>query len=219
MLKGRTIDTGSTQPNDPPVLNDTSTAEMALGAEPFVDLTEYHEPGYDAGGSRAKMLLWWLVQSIAFPLSHHAAHGFRRQLLRAFGARIGEDVRIRPTARFTYPWNVEIGDHSWVGDDVVFYSLAPIKVGRHCVISQKSYLCTGSHDLSNSRFPLTFGEVVVENGVWIATDCFIGPAVRVGANSVIGVRSTVLATLPPAFICLGTPCKPIKPRPMGSAAS
>jgi len=189
--------------------------EQSLGAEPFVDLTDYHEPGYDAGGSRAKMMLWWLVQAIAFPLSHHAAHGFRRWLLRAFGARIGDDVRIRPTARFTYPWNVAIGDHSWVGDDVVFYSLAPITVGRHCVISQKSYLCTGSHDLSDARFPLTFGDVVVENGAWIATDCFIGPAVRIGANAVVGVRSTVLTTMPPAFICVGTPCKPIKPRPMG----
>ena len=189
------------------------------GAAPFVDLGRYHQPGYDAGGSRLKMLIWWLVQAIAFPLTLHTAHGIRCWLLRLFGAKIGAHVIIRPTARFTYPWNIEIGDYSWIGDDAVLYSLAPIKIGRHCVVSQKSYLCTGSHDISDPRFGLVTGEIVVENGAWVATDCFIGPAVRIGANAVIGARSTVLQSLPAGQICVGTPCKPTKKRPMSSGAS
>ena len=184
------------------------------GAAPFVDLAQYHQPGYDAGGSKIKMLIWWLVQAIAFPLTLHTAHGIRCTLLRLFGAKIGKSVVIRPTARFTYPWNIEIGDYSWVGDDAVLYSLAPIKLGRHCVISQKSYLCTGSHDISDPRFGLITGEIVVENGAWITTDCFVGPNVRIGANAVIGARSTVLTSMPAGQLCVGTPCKPIKPRPI-----
>lgn len=188
-----------------------------LGAPPFVDLSRYHQPGYEAGGSRVQMLVWWLVQAVAFPLTPHTAHGIRCWLLRLFGARIGQQVMIRPTARFTYPWNVEIGDYSWIGDDAVLYSLASIRLGRHCVISQKSYLCTGSHDISDPRFGLVTGEIVIENGVWVASDCFVGPAVRIGANAVIGARSTVLQAMPAGQICLGTPCKPIKPRPMPQA--
>ncbi|MEL6158187.1 MAG: WcaF family extracellular polysaccharide biosynthesis acetyltransferase [Cyanobacteria bacterium J06627_32] len=194
-------------------------ARISVGAEgfglaPFVDLRTYHEPGYEAGGSRLKMLVWWLVQSVFFPLSPHFAHGPRRWLLRQFGAKIGEGVRIRPTARFTYPWNVEIGEHSWVGDDAVFYSLARIRVGAHCVISQKSYLCTGSHDITDTRFGLMTGEIAIENGAWIATDCFIGPAVSIGANAVVGARSSVFQSMPEGQICVGTPCRPVKPRPM-----
>ena len=185
-----------------------------FGAPPFVDLRTYHEPGYDAGGSRLAMLIWWLVQAVCFPLSSHFGHGFRCWLLKRFGADIGTGVRIRPTARFTYPWNVEIGDYSWVGDDVVFYSLAPIRVGQHWVISQESYLCTGSHDISDSRFALITGEIVIENGVWVAADCFVAASVRIGANAVIAARSTVMSSMPPEQVCLGTPCKPIKPRPM-----
>ena len=184
------------------------------GVAPYVDLSQYHEPGYDAGGSRLKMMLWWLVQAIAFPLTHHAAHGTRRWLLRCFGAKIGQQVRIRPTARFTYPWNIVIGDYSWVGDDAVFYSLGPIKIGQHCVISQEAYLCTGSHGISNPRFPLITGEIVIENGAWVAADCFIGPAVTIGANAVIGARSSVLTSMPAGQICYGSPCQPVKPRPM-----
>lgn len=181
---------------------------------PFVDLRTYHEPGYDAGGSRLLMLSWWFVQAIFFPLSPHFAHGPRRWLLRLFGAKIGTGVRIRPTARFTYPWNVEIGDYSWVGDDAVFYSLAPIKVGTHCVISQKSYLCTGSHDITDSRFALKTGEVIVENGAWVAADCFVGPSVRIGANAVIAARSSVIHSMPAEQVCWGTPCQPQKQRQM-----
>lgn len=197
---------------------DVKSAADDFGAPPFVDLSCYHQPGYEAGGSRVKMLVWWLVQAVAFPLTPHTAHGIRCWLLRLFGAHIGQQVMIRPTARFTYPWNVEIGDCSWVGDDAVLYSLAPIKLGRHCVISQKSYLCTGSHDISDRRFGLMTGEIVIENGVWVAADCFVGPNVRIGANAVIGARSTVLQSMPIGQICLGTPCKPIKPRPMDQVA-
>ena len=161
-----------------------------------------------------KMMLWWLVQAIAFPLTHHTAHGVRCQLLRWFGATIGDRVVIRPTARFTYPWNIKIGDYSWIGDDAVLYSLAPIDIGCHCVISQKSYLCTGSHDISDPRFGLKTGEIVVENGVWVATDCFVGPHVCIGANAVIGARSSVFKSMPAGQICFGTPCEAVKPRPM-----
>jgi len=185
---------------------------MTLGAPPFVDLRRYHQPGYDAGGGQLKMLVWWLVQAVCFPVSPHFAHGFRRWLLRLFGAQIGEGVLIRPTARFTYPWNVEIGDHSWIGDDAVLYSLVTIAIGEHCVVSQKSYLCAGSHDIGDPRFGLTTGKIVVENGAWVATDCFVGPGVTIGANAVVGARSSVFRSMPAEMVCMGTPCKPVRKR-------
>jgi putative colanic acid biosynthesis acetyltransferase WcaF len=134
--------------------------------------------------------------------------------LRCFGAKIGKGVVIRPSARFTYPWKVEIGDYSWIGDNVEFYSLDRIYVGSHVVISQKSYLCTGSHDIQDPQFRLVTAPIVIENGVWVATDCFVAPGVTIGANSVVGVRSTVLKDLPSGYLCYGTPCVPKAPRVM-----
>ncbi|HAZ45693.1 MAG TPA: colanic acid biosynthesis acetyltransferase WcaF, partial [Cyanobacteria bacterium UBA11371] len=121
---------------------------------------------------------------------------------------------IRPTARFTYPWKVEIGDYSWIGDDVVFYSLDQIQIGKHCVISQKSYLCTGSHDASDRAFGLKVAPIAIGNGAWVATDCFIAPGVQIGANTVVGARSSVFRSLPPGQVCWGTPCRPQSPRKM-----
>jgi putative colanic acid biosynthesis acetyltransferase WcaF len=189
-----------------------------LGADrPWVRLDTYDQSWYSPGRSKGIILLWWLLQAVIFPLTPHAFHAPRRWLLRRFGATIGQGVVIRPTARFTYPWNVTIGDHSWIGDDVVFYSLAAIYLGQHCVVSQKSYLCTGSHNLQDPHFGLEVAPVVIGNGAWVATDCFIAPGVTVGANSVVGARSSVFKSLPPGQVCYGNPCRAVAPRPQPPA--
>ena len=176
-------------------------------AEPFVDLRKYDQSNFNRGRPNWLIILWWLVQAIAFPLSLHNLNGFRCWLLRLFGAKIGRGVVIRPTARFTYPWKVAIGDYSWVGDDVVFYSIDEITLGSHAVISQKSYLCTGSHNIHQPTFPLTTAPINIGNGVWVATDCFVAPGVTIGANTVIGARSSVFRDLPTQQVAWGTPCK------------
>ncbi len=177
-------------------------------APALVDLRRYDQSWFERGRPGWYILLWWLVQALLFPLTPHSAHGLRVWLLRRFGARIGRGVSIRPTARFTYPWKVKIGDYSWVGDDVVFYSLDQITLGEHCVISQKSYLCTGSHDPQDPAFGLQTAPIVMGNGAWLATDCFVAPGVQIGANAVIGARSTVLKDIPNQQVCWGSPCQP-----------
>lgn len=189
-------------------------SDPGLTAEAWVNLQQYDQTGFDRGRPGWYVLLWWLVQAIVFPLTPHPMNGIRRSVLRWFGAKIGKRVLIRPTARFTYPWKVEIGDHSWIGDDVVFYSLDRIAIGSHCVISQKSYLCTGSHDLSDPKFGLITAPIAIGNGVWIATDCWIAPGVKIGANTVIGARSSVFSDLPEQHVCWGTPCRSRYPRVM-----
>lgn len=178
-----------------------------LDGPPLVDLRRY-QPPVERGRPKWVILLWWFLQATLFPLTPHNVHAPRRWLLRRFGAQIGAGVVIRPSARFTFPWNVQIGDHSWIGEDVVFYSLAPIWVGEHCVISQKTYLCTGSHDSHDPGFGLEKGAIAIGNGAWVATDCFIAPGVEIGANAVIGARSSVFRSMPEQQVCFGSPCRP-----------
>ncbi len=195
------------------VFDEASTAPN-LEARAWIDLQKYDQAGYDRGRPGWYVLLWWFVQSIAFPVSPHPLNSFRCQLLRLFGAKIGKKVLIRPTARFTYPWNVEIGDSCWIGDDVVFYSLDRIRLGENCIISQKTYLCTGSHDIQDPTFKLIVAPIEIGNGTWLATDCFVGCGVQIGSNTVVGARSSVFTSLPAQYVCLGTPCRPRSPRTM-----
>ena len=173
----------------------------------LVGLITYDISRYNRGKPKWYVMLWWLVQAIAFPLSLHNFNFFRRFLLRLFGAKIGRGVIIRPSARFTFPWKVKIGDYSWIGDDVMFYSLDRITVGSHSVISQKTYLCTGSHDIQNPSFNLITAPIEIGNGTWIATDCFIAPGAKIGSNSVIGVRSNVMKNIDSQKVAWGNPCR------------
>ena len=190
-----------------------------INAAPWVDLRTYDQSSYNRGRPKWFVLLWWLVQAITFPLSLHNFNSFRCWLLKLFGAQLGTGVLIRPTARITYPWKLEVGDHSWIGDDVVLYSLEPIRIGSHCVISQECYLCTGSHYISTRNFCLTTAPITLGNGVWLASDCFIAPGVTIGSNTVVGARSSVFKDIPAAQVAFGSPCLVRYPRKMQESVS
>jgi putative colanic acid biosynthesis acetyltransferase WcaF len=163
---------------------------------------------------RSKILvqLWWIVQDTLFAWSPQIFYGWRVFLLRLFGAQIGKDVRIRPSARITLPWKVNIGNHCRIGDNAVLYSLDEIEIGDHTVISQRAYLSTGSHDLNKITFDLITKPIKISDQVWIATDVFVSPGISIGRGCVVGVRSAVLDDLPEGMICFGSPAKPIKAR-------
>ncbi len=115
-------------------------------AERVQDLSRAKVPPGFRGRAAWFVQLWWIVEALLFHPSPQVLYGWRRFLLRAFGARIGKGVLIRPSVTVTYPWKLSIGDWSWVGDRVTLYTLGEISIGESSVVSQGTYLCTGSHD-------------------------------------------------------------------------
>lgn len=176
------------------------------------DLSRFRMPPGFRGRPGWQVQAWWLVQSTLFRGSPQFLYGWRRWLLRRFGAKVGKGVVIRPTATFTYPWKISIGDWSWIGDHVVLYSLGDIRIGNHSVVSQRSYLCAGTHDASDPTFPILGPAIHVGNQCWLACDVFVGPGRRIGDGTVVGARSSVFRDLPAGVVANGNPAKPVKPR-------
>jgi putative colanic acid biosynthesis acetyltransferase WcaF len=176
------------------------------------DLERFRLPANFRGRSGFTVQMWWLVQATLFRGSPQLMYAFRRWLLRIFGARIGKGAIIRPTSTFTYPWKVTIGDYSWIGDDVVLYSLADITIGRNVVVSQKGYLCAGTHDYRSPTFDILGFPINIEDEAWLGADVFVAPGVTVGRGAVVGARSSVYTDLPPMMICVGTPARPSRAR-------
>ncbi len=179
----------------------------------FQDLSRFQLPVDFRGKPAWLVQLWWLVQALLFRPSPQVFYGWRRFLLRCFGARIGQHVLIRPSVTVTYPWKISIGDYSWIGDDVVVYSLSDIHIGSHTVISQRSYLCSATHDFTKSSFDMVAGPISIGDQVWIAADVFVAPGVSVKDGCLVGARSSVFQDLPAGMICFGSPAVPVKPRP------
>lgn len=178
----------------------------------FQDLSAFRLPPGFRGRSGPVVLLWQLVQGSIFALSPQPLYGWRRFLLRCFGAQVGKGVIIRPTVRITYPWKLILGDHVWVGDHAELYNLGPIRVGRNSVISQNSYLCTGGHDYSKLSFPIFSRPITIGEEAWIAADVFIAPGVTIGSGAVIGARSSVFKDIPERAIAMGSPAMIVKYR-------
>lgn len=186
--------------------------KLAPRSSAFQDLALFSVPASFRGRSAFFVQIWWLVQALIFRPLPQICFPLRRLILRAFGAHVGANVKIRPGVRITYPWKVSIGDNTWIGDDVTLYSLGPIAIGSNSVISQQTYICAADHDHSDVTFPLRERPVCIGSEVWIAGAVWIGPGVTIGDGTVVGARSNVFKSLPPRMICFGSPCVPVKVR-------
>ena len=178
----------------------------------YQDLSRFTMPAGFRGRPAWVVQLWWIVEALLFRTSPQFMYGWRRWLLRQFGARVGEGAIIRPSVRTQFPWKVDIGQHAWIGDDVVLYSLGEISIGEHAVISQKSYLCTGSHDPGSPDFTIFSRPIHIAAECWIATDVYVAPGVTIGRGTLVGARSSVFKDLPAGKVCLGSPAKVVKDR-------
>ena len=163
--------------------------------------------------AKLRRFAWEVVWLLAFrPTPRWALHGWRRQLLRWFGAEVGAGCRIAPSCRVWAPWNLVMGEFSALGDGVDCYSMGPITLGSKVAVSQRSFLCAGSHDIRSLSRPLTTGPIVIEDHVWIAAECVVHPDGVIREGAVIGARSVVLKEMPAWSICAGHPCRKIKDR-------
>lgn len=161
--------------------------------------------------------VWEVVWRVFFRSSPRWLHGWRRWLLRMFGARIGRGARIYPTARIWAPWQLELGDFSCVGPEVDCYCVAPIRLGSHAVVSQYSYLCSASHDIGLPNLPLVMAPIVIGEGAWVAADVFVGMGVTIGAGAVVGARASVFKEVAPWTVVGGNPARFLKVRTLREA--
>lgn len=150
----------------------------------------------------------WLVR-----LSPHPCKGWRRAVLRLFGAKIGAHAHIAASARLFMPWNVEIGEWAAIGPDVFVYSLGKVRIGRRASVSYRSHICAGTHDFTDPATPLLKPPVTIEDDAWIGTDAFIGPNVTVGAGAMVAARAVVVKDVEPCTLVGGHPARVLGPRP------
>ncbi|GAC1458146.1 MAG: putative colanic acid biosynthesis acetyltransferase [Chamaesiphon sp.] len=175
-------------------------------------LDRYTLGHYTTGAHCWKEILWYflgdpLVRSRWLPFSP-----LKVSILRLFGAKLGQQVRIKPGVRVKFPWRLTVGDHVWIGENAWLDNIAPITIESHVCLSQDVYLCTGNHDWSDRDFKLIPGEISIEQGSWIAARAVIGPGVTIGKGSVLSMGSVTGRSLEPMTIYAGNPAQPIKKR-------
>lgn len=181
-------------------------------ASPNVDLSGYAPGDFDRGAGTLKEGLWIVVSLLLFRLCPLSFSGLKCTLLRLFGARVGVGVVIKPDVRITFPWKLTIGDHVWIGEEAWLLNLAAIDIESHVCISQRAFLCTGSHDYKSPGFDLIVKPIVVERGAWVGAGAWVGPGVRIGSHAVITALSVATGDLAPFCIYRGNPAALVRRR-------
>ncbi len=158
---------------------------------------------------RALFSVTWLLLAAWTP---PPLRGWRRLVLRLFGAQLGVGANIYASARIWYPANLVMGDYATLGRRVRCYNQARVTIEAYAVVSQDATLCAGTHDYEDPHFPLRARPIVLEAKSWIAAEAFVGPGVTVGAGAILGARGVAMKDLAAGTIHAGNPAVAIKQR-------
>lgn len=161
--------------------------------------------------SKAIEALWILVEALLVSNPLQVSSRLRAAALRAFGARVGRGVIMRPRMRVKFPWNLEVGDNCWIGEGVWIHNQGQVIIEDNVVLSQESFVTTGSHDIHESM-DLVIEPVIVRRGAWVTTRCLVLQGVEIGENAVVSPGSVVYKSLAPDAIYGGNPAKFIRKR-------
>lgn len=154
---------------------------------------------------------WLLVEVFLVTNPLQVSSRVRAWALRAFGASIGRDVILRPRLRVKCPWNLEIGDRCWVGEGVWIHNQALVTIGADTVISQETFITTGSHAYL-TNMDLVVEPIEIGAGVWITSRCIILKGLRIGSNAVVTPGSVVRVDVAACAVVGGNPARLLRSR-------
>lgn len=178
--------------------------------------TQTNLSGYDNSwyqpGSAVKRLAWYLTSILFIDTYLPVPMLLKRILLKSFGAKLGQNVVLKPKVNIKYPWFLSIGDNTWVGEKVWIDNLTTVNIGANVCLSQGCMLLTGNHDFTVSTFDLIVKPITIENGAWIGAKATVCPGVTARSHSVLTVNSVATKDMEPYAIYQGNPASFIKKR-------
>jgi putative colanic acid biosynthesis acetyltransferase WcaF len=176
-----------------------------------IDLSLAPGAGESWDVSRYKVYLWGLVELLFVSNPWQISSTLRRAALRAFGARIGQGVILRPRLRVRFPWKLEVGDRSWIGEDVWLHNQDELRIGADVVVSQGTFITTGSHAHRRDMSLLT-SPVEIADGAWITARCIVTGGCRIGVSALVRPGTVVSTDVPDGMVFGAPPPSVLGPR-------
>jgi putative colanic acid biosynthesis acetyltransferase WcaF len=163
-------------------------------------------PGERASWGRSKSLVfaWAAIELLFVTNPWQISSRIRVGALRLFGAEIGRRVVFRPRTRVRFPWNLQVGNDCWIGEGVWFHNQDQITVGSDVVISQESFLTTGSHAHRRDMALIT-SPIQVEDGAWVTARCIILGGTTISTSALVTPGSVLRGTTIDGGVYSGNP--------------
>lgn len=177
-----------------------------------VNLSYYDNSWFDSGAGFLKRFVWYIfnVLFLLNPLNPFSC--LKVYVLRLFGAKIGRNVVIKPRVNVKYPWNLEVGDYTWIGEKVWIDNLVKVIIGNNVCISQGAMLLCGNHNYKKQTFDLMVGIITLEDGCWVGAQSVVCSGITLYSHSMLGVMSVANRNLESYTIYQGNPAKKVRDR-------
>ncbi len=173
----------------------------------------YHETDLERY-YRVKPLLWlWEM----FDRSHlgenvHLGVLFRRILARRIFKRCGRDFKAFHQVKFSFGYNMEVGDGVVIHRHVLMDDRGGIRLGNGVSISDYVNVYSHSHDIVDPR-EVSTPRTVIDEGVRITYHATILAGVHVTEDSMVGAMAMATRNTEPHTVHVGIPAKPVKRKP------
>lgn len=158
-----------------------------------------------------------LLVHLAHALPSSAFCRTRTNMLRAAGVTIGPRSLIQGTLRMTGNGHcrrlLSIGEGSLITGGLHVDLGAAIRIGNNVRIGHDVSLLTVTHMVGSQSLRAgrsTFGEIVIEDGCWLASRCTVLPGVTIGAGAIVAAGSIVTRNVPPHTLVAGVPARVIR---------
>jgi glycosyltransferase involved in cell wall biosynthesis len=137
------------------------------------------------------------------------------------GHRPTEDPALFRPLIYGDPARLHVAPTAIVNNALFNLSSGHVTIGDYAFFGHSVSVFTGTHDWTKFgqerqvTVPESGRDVVIEEGVWVASNATIVGPCRIGAHSVVGVGSLVLKDVEPYTIVAGSPAKLMRtiPRP------
>jgi putative colanic acid biosynthesis acetyltransferase WcaF len=170
-------------------------------------LAGFNNDWYKPGRGALTRLLWYFTNELVFKTGLFPVNGLKVALLRAFGARVGRGVVVKPCVNVKYPWRLSIGNDCWIGEEVWIDNLDQVTLGTDCCLSQGAMLLCGSHDYKKASFDLITAPIILEDGAWVGAKALVCPGVRLGSHAVLAAGSVATRDIPAYAVAQGNPAE------------
>jgi acetyltransferase-like isoleucine patch superfamily enzyme len=134
------------------------------------------------------------------------------KLIISFRCRVDHNVMITGGGSHMGGYGIfRMGMCSWVFPHCHINTDRPVILGKNVGVGGGSYIFTHGYWLPQIEgFPVTYGEVKLDDDVWLPWGCFIMPNVKIGKRVIVGARSLVNKSVPDHQLIAGAPAKIIR---------
>lgn len=143
-------------------------------------------------------------------------NNIKTRVLKNIFRKIGNNVNVMNDIDFSFGSNISIGDNSGIGKGCSLNDSCSINIGKNVLIGPEVIFYTTNHKIDRNKLIVNqgfkFGEININDDVWIGARAIILPGVTIAKGAVVGAGAVVTKNIGEYEIVGGVPAKKIGER-------